>query len=126
MSETRFTPGPWHVGATPVETADEAVQICRENIEATKVPDTHFYEVYCETAHRTALVGNGPTNHWNAYLIAAAPDLYNAVEKQHAAIDHLLALLIAKDPEFMPTQSKVSPLLMDADAPRVLAKARGE
>lgn len=58
-------------------------------------------------------------------LLLAAPDLLNAVEKQHRAIDWLLALIVQLDPTFYPTKSAVWPLIVDASAPQVIAKATG-
>ncbi|PNG11892.1 ead/Ea22-like family protein [Stutzerimonas stutzeri] len=66
------TPGPWEWGGTPVATAEEALEICRVNIELTANPDPYFCEVYVEDGRRTALVGNGPTGQQNAAFIAAA------------------------------------------------------
>lgn len=56
MSETKFTPGPWHVLST---TGD--VDACDRNIARTQQ--------------------GGMVNFANANLIAAAPDLYAAVAK---------------------------------------------
>lgn len=41
----------------------------------------------------------------NARLISAAPDLYEACEAQHNAIDLLFARLIELDPNFFPSKS---------------------
>ena len=66
------TPGPWHWGGTPVSGGDEALEICRANINATAQPGLHFCEVFLDDGRRTALVGNGPTSIHNAAWIAAA------------------------------------------------------
>lgn len=57
----------------------------------------------------------------NARLIAAAPDLLEACQRQHRAIDTLMAMLIAFDTGFMPSQSSVWPDLLAGNA--AIAKA---
>lgn len=66
------TPGPWLFGGTKIDTLDEAVGICRANIEATTAPTDHFMEVFLQDGRRTALIGNCPTSIKNAEYIAAA------------------------------------------------------
>jgi hypothetical protein len=65
------TQGQWEYGSTPVATSLEALNICHENILATKAPVDQFYEVFLEDGRRTALIGNGPTSAANAEYIAA-------------------------------------------------------
>jgi hypothetical protein len=66
------TPGPWEWGGTKCDTTEDALNICRENIEKTERPCEYFCEVFIGSGHRTALVGNGPTGVQNAAFIAAA------------------------------------------------------
>jgi len=66
------TPGPWMWGGTECASPEHALVICKENIDATAKPGTHFCEVYLDDGRRTALVGNGPTGIANAAYIAAA------------------------------------------------------
>ena len=103
MSETRFTPGPWTVGK-----------------------GTGFLNQVAINPSIGCAYGAGDEFKANARLISCAPDLYATVEKQDVVIDLLLAMLIAKDPDFMPSESKVGQMLMEIDAPRLLARARGE
>jgi len=55
------------------------------------------------------IVTNEPTtqkeDEANAHLIAAAPDMYEALKAQHEAIDILFAMLIEKDRTFFPSKS---------------------
>ena len=41
----------------------------------------------------------------NANLIAASPDMYEALEAQHEAIDILFSMLIERDKAFFPSKS---------------------
>ena len=52
-------------------------------------------------------------------------DMLAALEAQHEAIDILLALLIERDNEFMPTKSQVWPMLLQGNAAIAKAKATG-
>lgn len=116
MSNAKHTPGPWGVSS-------ESPNIVKQ------------YDCFGETrviiGSASGYTGSAcfPTDEeavHNARLIAAAPELLNAVEKQHRAIDRLLARLIELDPNFYPTKSVVWPLIESADAVRVIAKAKGE
>jgi hypothetical protein len=66
------TPGPWDWGGTECASQEQALAICKENLDATVKPGTHFCEVFLADGRRTALVGNGPTGIENAEFIAAA------------------------------------------------------
>lgn len=101
------TPGPWNWGGTPVSTNEEAMAICRENIEATEKPGTHFCEVYLDDGRRTALVGNGPTGIANAAFIAAANPA--AILELIALVERAL-LAAAPAPIQQPPQSDTSGL----------------
>lgn len=59
----------------------------------------------------------------NARLIAAAPELLLALKGAHQATDQLLAMLIERDPTFLPTKSGVWHLIEGANA--VIKKAEG-
>ena len=83
MSEPAFTPGPW--------IADD---FCEENDQCTRVgtydgTPTYYHRTttiaYCQTNFGDDLDDNGPeigivTAEANARLVAAAPDLYRAME----------------------------------------------
>jgi hypothetical protein len=55
---------------------------------------------------------------------SAADDLLAACELQHHALDLLLAELISRDADFMPTKSPAWPAVVAGHA--AIAKARGE
>lgn len=65
------TQGQWEYGSTAVATPQEALDICRASIDATKQPVSQFYEVFLMDGRRTALIGNGPTGAANAEYIAS-------------------------------------------------------
>jgi hypothetical protein len=147
VSETRWTKGPWTVaelkgkyygtdilrpdgericeiwthdngGNTPSQRqiaqwgpfgSDEE----REQVLADVICDTHY-----ETER----------DYTNACLIAAAPAMYEALEAQHQALDILMAMLIEatkdSDKMFMPSKSRIWPMLLQGDSAMKLA--RGE
>ena len=95
MSETRFTPGPWRI-----------VRYC-EDIEIANVADLlHFY--------------GGETAEANAALIAAAPELYAALEAMVARFDEYNAHYIYDGNGVIPARPELD------KARAALAKARGE
>ncbi len=98
MSETKFTPGPWRVRAHTSQPNDRVVV------------DTFGGSVAC--VYRD-MGENEPPREANAHLIAAAPDLYAALEALHRAT----AILPASMDE---------PGSPQALARAALAKARGE
>lgn len=55
--------------------------------------------------HRIALLENSPEVKANANLIAASPELCEALKAQHEAIDILFAMLIVQDKTFFPSKS---------------------
>lgn len=65
MSETKFTPGPWH--------KDE-----RSDIYVRDSEGDYIAETYAPMPKRKRAKGE---NEANAHLIAAAPELYEALEK---------------------------------------------
>lgn len=75
-----FTEAPWAAGATPCKDNFDALAICKANIDAhTAESSGYFIEVFTPDGRRTALVGHGPNGIANGYLIAAAPDLFEAL-----------------------------------------------
>ena len=100
MSETKFTPGPWkHTEALP-RLVEASVPLRRNG---WKVPTT-----VCHLGE-----GNGwcKERKWNAFLIAAAPELYKELEK-HCA----LCMMMHPDCDGCEI----------CDTGKVLKKARGE
>ena len=76
MSETKFTPGPWkHTEALP-RLVEASVPLRRNG---WKVPTT-----VCHLGE-----GNGwcKERKWNAFLIAAAPEMYEALKKLKECIE---------------------------------------
>ena len=87
---TNFTPGPWIAFRMVDEDGNlltpEAVGEYMKNSTIVGLEETgrlDFYGVSC-TKHGgdadVCFTGNGPTSAFNAALIAAAPDLYDALE----------------------------------------------
>lgn len=62
--------------------------------------------------------------HANARLMAAAPDLLEACQKQHDALDLLLAMLAERDRNFFPSESAAWPAILAGNA--AIAKAEGK
>jgi len=56
-------------------------------------------------------------------LHRAAPELLEALKNLHGACDDLLAMLVARDPTFMPSKSAAWPAVVAAHA--AIAKAEG-
>ena len=75
----KFTPGPWEADATHCRTAINSVATannCRKHIDMVNLAKNQYYEI--ETKEHNA----------NAHLIAAAPDMYAALNKMcHNALD---------------------------------------
>ena len=88
--ETKHTPGPWVIYE---ETYDNEV-IARgiQGADGLGLNYGEEYELFSKA---------------NAHLIAAAPKMLEALEKQHKAVDWLLARVIELDSDFKPTKSPV-------------------
>lgn len=106
FSDQRFTPRPWHVGK-PNEGA--RVQLVY-NVDGYAVCDCKTYHGASSTAEMQA----------NAALIAAAPDMYAALETLVKLIDDLDHSAIG------PETDRVFPSYEFAEARAALKKARGE
>lgn len=86
--EAKHTPGPWSFGADPCPDNATAIAICKENIDAhTKPSSGHFFVVFTPDGRRTAMVGHGPDGAANARLIAAAPELLEALKEASLWVD---------------------------------------
>lgn len=78
----------------------------------------HLGEIYqTETTKEEGLA--------NAHLIAAAPDMYDALHKAHDAIDELFARLVIAEESFMPSKSG-SPWKALLEINEAIAKAEKE
>lgn len=82
------TAGEWEFGADRCLSNEEALAICKENIDAHKKESSgYFYVVYVEDGRRVCLVGHGPDGAANARLISAAPKLLEALKESLAALE---------------------------------------
>jgi dihydrodipicolinate synthase/N-acetylneuraminate lyase len=107
VSNAGHTPGPWK--------AEGFEQIVGEG---------NFYGGLIMGADDCTIVAQCVMPH-NMPLLQAAPELLEAVRLQHRVIDLLLARVIELDQTFMPTRSKVWPLIKQANAVQLIAKATG-
>ena len=84
------TQGQWKYGATPCPDKAKAMELFEENLDATKVTDEYFFEVFLDDGRRTAVVGNGQTSEANSRFIATfgpqtALQLLDKIEELMAA-----------------------------------------
>jgi hypothetical protein len=108
MSDTKFTPGPWkwHDDRSPDSIEGEFRRLDGPNSEdVIRVED--MYPGYAECGEDLRACVERP----NQFLIAAAPDLY-------AALDALIA--------YTPMKGDAAALLRYGKAQNALKKARGE
>lgn len=85
MAETKHTPGPWKLMRLESEQHEE---IAAYQAGCTAKGKGPFFIVLCEKPDGPADVahtGNGPTSGWNGALIAAAPELLEALKAVDAA-----------------------------------------
>lgn len=73
-----FTPGPWEVYPQPIKGAGDAVLELVEQVQATSPIGDTLYLINAD-GKCPAVTGCGPTSEANARLIAAAPELYAAL-----------------------------------------------
>lgn len=98
MSETKFTPGPWKADDNDIETAAGELLATAYAMDRDRLEGRDFYE----------------TAQHNAHLIAAAPDLYEALDNLAMAAEFQIAL------------GDKAWIEMHGVAKAALAKARGE
>jgi hypothetical protein len=89
------TATPWQSGAYECANNDDALRICKEEIDATKTKSSgHFYIVYLDDGRRIALVGHGPNGAANAEFIVKAcnahDELVAALQGAEAAAHSVL------------------------------------
>ena len=87
MSNTKHTPGPWQVMMKDIVNADNSITVA-----VAHGPVGTQKEV-------------GGEHEANARLIAAAPELLDALVSAHEAMDRLFARLVEAEEGFLPTQS---------------------
>jgi hypothetical protein len=86
MSEPKFTKGPWE----------------QDRFGSLNSPDGNVIQVWgLGIAHGPRT----PASEANAALLKASPDLYEACQEQHKAIDYLFARLAELDHTFFPSKS---------------------
>jgi hypothetical protein len=114
-----FTPGPWvptyftRPDGTEIETVEQVAETTAHS--ARQGDGTTLHGVTLTGDDDGVVVcytGNGPTSEANARLIAAAPDLYDALDN-----------LVANVTEAFPALADLGPI---TKAHAALAKARGE
>ena len=92
MSETKFTPGPWRIGANKVSAEEMKEILCAAidgSIEHGDADDA-LWSVFVGSEEEPLMVcyaGNGPTSAANARLIVAAPEMYEALRNIIDGID---------------------------------------
>ncbi len=136
MNETKFTPGPWVASFRPVASAIGRIPYASfvqvGNIEiVTRHHSLQYpvlvtpYKLHCDYVESEASPDAEQAKcingiHPDAHLIAAAPDLYDALRKAEMAMKYYRHLLRETKLEY--------PFGIDAEAEAVaaLAKARGE
>lgn len=110
---SKHTPGAWVDCGTPVQNKKELTEIFNESIEAhTGDVGPYFMEVCTADWRRVAFLA-GPTAVANARLIAAAPDLLEAL---------ILARSMLEESE----QCYENQMFRNAQIDAALAKAKGE
>lgn len=109
---TAYTPGPWHVEP---QQDGYSWEIC------TSSPGAWLMFL---RSTREATSDERSEDFANARLMAAAPELLDALQKAHHTIDCLMAKCIAMDPDFMPTKSRHWPAILAVSS--AIAKATGE
>lgn len=80
MAETKHTPGPWQL--VHLEGSDDHQAVADYQARCTAKGSGPFFIVLCEKPDGPADVahtGNGPTSYANGLLIAAAPELLEAL-----------------------------------------------
>lgn len=80
MTDTKFTPGPWRVGA-------DFESICLDGDSSRKFTSNGWAKCVAKVTERSWMEGTQPFH--NAHLIAAAPDLYEALEGVITAMEGL-------------------------------------
>lgn len=119
MADTQFTTGPWQAfnmvrdergdAMTPDEMGEYVANSIRKSAEDGGSLDRFLFVSKSDGGPDICHIGNGPLGPSNAHLIAASPELYEALED-------VLGLI--------PLEFEQSPMVAFAKA--ALAKARGE
>jgi hypothetical protein len=123
QSETKWTPGPWRVGA---EYRGEITDIVARVPEGMPCTGTQTIAIMRTDIEALTLEARGAEISANAHLIAAAPDLYAALEEMLKHGEHE-GECDNGDGEFCACMLHLAPSEARAQKARAaLAKARGE
>ncbi len=112
-----ITPGPWKLKFEPIGNP----------VDHADFPHAHFLageDDYWDDATNTGFHLSGIMNEDDARCMVAAPEMLAALKAQHEAIDILMAMLIPLDEKFMPTKSRIWPMLLQGKA--AIDKAEGK
>lgn len=108
---TKHTPGPWRAGSG----SGGKGSVVSDQLAAGALGGSDAVDYYGGNLIAESVAPE------NIPLIGAAPELLQALQGEHGAIDWLMARLIALDPQFMPSQSPVWPHIVAGNA--AIAKA---
>jgi hypothetical protein len=113
MTEPKFTKGPWHCSGIRPTRYDKngRLEVCLDmpyklwGVEQiVDMPDGGKITTITANVVRCGDMSDEELEA-NAHLIAAAPDLFEALISQHEAIDILFAMLVERDLTFYPSKS---------------------
>lgn len=130
MSDTKFTPGPWWAAIGK----DQPVPYYR-GLVAVLSSDPYISICTGETGDQSGRTCGGDEWEANAALIAAAPDLYEALKTINELLVYSVAILDAQGPDGVSDEDAMHLLLEQDRSPfreahtkmnAALAKARGE
>ncbi len=124
MSETKFTPGPWGFSVDNTPFIDERSKCYIHQQEGA--PYTENYSDVATTCDGELI----DIQIANAHLIAAAPEMYETIDKLSTELLHMIRAENARLLQSVNSTDTDSPDYLDEEsvylARKLLAKARGE